>query len=152
MRAANVKWSGLELSDVNEMAFTEAESVTYELRPGDLLLGEASGSPSEVGKPGQYKGEIDGCCFQNTLLRVRLPDGLRPPGDTPAPVRFLPMWDSLLLAYHDRSRVIPEIHRRTVIRVNGDFLPTSLVDGRVAGLWRAGAGDGRSRCRARPCA
>ena len=78
LRAANVKWDGLHLSDVNEMAFTEAESETYELRPGDLLLGEASGSPSEVGKPGQYKGEIDGCCFQNTLLRVRLPDGLRP--------------------------------------------------------------------------
>ena len=78
LRAANVKWGGLELSDVNEMAFTEAESETYELRPGDLLLGEASGSPSEVGKPGQYKGEISGCCFQNTLLRVRLPDGLLP--------------------------------------------------------------------------
>ena len=78
LRAANVKWGGLELSDVNEMAFTEAESETYELRLGDLLLGEASGSPSEVGKPGQYKGEIDGCCFQNTLLRVRLPNGLLP--------------------------------------------------------------------------
>lgn len=78
LRAANVKWSGLELSDVNEMAFTETESVVYELRPGDLLLGEASGSPSEVGKPGQYRGEIDGCCFQNTLIRVRLPEGLLP--------------------------------------------------------------------------
>jgi type I restriction enzyme S subunit len=78
LRAANVKWAGLDLSDVNEMAFTAAESQTYELRPGDLLLGEASGSPSEVGKPGQYQGEIEGCCFQNTLLRVRLPDELLP--------------------------------------------------------------------------
>jgi len=78
LRAANVKWGGLELSDVKEMAFTAAESETYELRPGDLLLGEASGSPSEVGKPGQYRGEIVGCCFQNTLLRVRFPDGLQP--------------------------------------------------------------------------
>lgn len=78
LRAANVKWAGLDLSDVNEMAFTATESLTYELRPGDLLLSEASGSPSEVGKPGQYKGEIEGCCFQNTLLRVRLPEGLLP--------------------------------------------------------------------------
>jgi type I restriction enzyme S subunit len=78
LRAANVKWEGLDLSDVKEMAFTAAESETYELRPGDLLLGEASGSPSEVGKPGQYRGEIVGCCFQNTLLRVRFPDGLQP--------------------------------------------------------------------------
>ena len=78
-------------------------------------------------------------------LLYDVPDGLLPPGDTPAPVRFLPMWDSLLLAYHDRSRVIPEAYRRTVIRSNGDFLPTFLVDGRVAGLWRADVLDGRSR-------
>jgi len=85
--------------------------------------------------------------FQDEAGRILydVPDGLRPPGDTPAPVRFLPMWDSLLLAYHDRSRVIPEVHRRTVIRSNGDFLPTFLVDGRVAGLWRADVVDGRSR-------
>lgn len=78
LRAANVKWQGLDLSDINEMAFTATESAAYELRPGDLLLAEASGSPAEVGKPGQYKGGIDGCCFQNTLLRVRLGDGLLP--------------------------------------------------------------------------
>jgi len=51
LRAANVTWSGLELSDVKEMNFTEAESETYELRPGDVLVAEASGSASEVGKP-----------------------------------------------------------------------------------------------------
>ena len=76
LRAANVNWSGLALADVKEMAFTEAESKVYELQPGDILLGEASGSPAEVGKPGQYKGEIAGCCFQNTLLRVRVPKEL----------------------------------------------------------------------------
>jgi type I restriction enzyme S subunit len=78
LRAANVTWTGLNLSDVKEMDFTAAESETYELHPGDLLLSEASGSPGEVGKPAQYRGEIDGCCFQNTLLRVRLPKGLSP--------------------------------------------------------------------------
>ncbi len=78
LRAANVTWKGLALSDVKEMDFTATESVTYELRPGDLLLSEASGSPGEVGKPAQYNGEIEGCCFQNTLLRVRLPVGLVP--------------------------------------------------------------------------
>jgi type I restriction enzyme S subunit len=78
LRAANVTWRGLDLSDVKEMDFTASESETYELRPGDLLLSEASGSPGEVGKPAQYQGEIDGCCFQNTLIRVRLPNGLLP--------------------------------------------------------------------------
>jgi type I restriction enzyme S subunit len=78
LRAANVTWQGLDLTDVKQMDFTATESKTYELRPDDLLLAEASGSPGEVGKPAKYSGQIDECCFQNTLLRVRLPDGLRP--------------------------------------------------------------------------
>ncbi len=53
------------------MNFTEPESITYELQPGDVLVAEASGSASEVGKPGIWRGEIEGCCFQNTLVRVR---------------------------------------------------------------------------------
>jgi hypothetical protein len=59
-----------------------------------------------------------------------------PDEDAPAPPRLLPMWDSILMAYADRSRVIPEPYRRTVIRTNGDTLPTLLVDGLVAGVWR----------------
>jgi hypothetical protein len=46
------------------------------------------------------------------------------------------MWDSLLLAYQDRSRVIPPEYRQLVARSNGDVLPTLLVDGYVAGVWR----------------
>lgn len=59
-----------------------------------------------------------------------------PDPETPAPPRLLPMWDSILLAYADRSRVIPADVRRVVIRSNGDVLPTLLVDGQVAGVWR----------------
>jgi hypothetical protein len=47
------------------------------------------------------------------------------------------MWDSVLLAYADRSRIIPPDYRAHVIRVNGDVLPTLLVDGYVAGVWRS---------------
>lgn len=53
------------------MNFTDSEMDTYRLEPGDLLLGEASGSPREVGKPALWRGEIAGCAFQNTLIRVR---------------------------------------------------------------------------------
>jgi hypothetical protein len=56
--------------------------------------------------------------------------------DVPAPPRLLPMWDSTLLAYADRSRVLPDAHRPAVIRTNGDTLPTFTVDGYVAGVWR----------------
>lgn len=65
-----------------------------------------------------------------------LPGAPRPPADTPAPPRLMAMWDSVLLAYADRSRVIPPAYRRLVIRTNGDVLPTLLVDGYVAGVWR----------------
>jgi hypothetical protein len=71
LRAANVDWNGLKLDDVKEMNFTDAEFETFHLVPGDILIGEASGSPHEVGKPALWNGEIKDCCFQNTLLRVR---------------------------------------------------------------------------------
>lgn len=61
----------------------------------------------------------------------------RPDDDTPSPPRLMAMWDSILLAYVDRSRVIPPEYRKHVTRVNGDVLPTLLVDGYVAGVWRA---------------
>ncbi|GAA2919087.1 winged helix DNA-binding domain-containing protein [Kitasatospora cinereorecta] len=69
-----------------------------------------------------------------------IPGAPRPAGDTPAPPRLMAMWDSVLLAYSDRSRVIPPAYRKLVIRVNGDVLPTLLVDGHVAGVWRPADG------------
>ena len=65
-----------------------------------------------------------------------VPGALRPDEDTPAPPRLMAMWDSTLLAYADRSRMIPPHLRKLVIRMNGDALPTLLVDGHVAGVWR----------------
>jgi winged helix DNA-binding protein len=69
-----------------------------------------------------------------TLFDV--PGGLLPAEDTVARPRLLPMWDSVLLAYSDRGRIIPPDYRRLVIRQNGDVLPTLLIDGYVAGVWR----------------
>jgi hypothetical protein len=81
----------------------------------------------------------------DTLVRVTgpggaelfdVPDGTVPPEDTPAPPRLMAMWDSVLLAHADRSRVIPQEYRKLVVRRNGDVLPTLLVDGYVCGVWR----------------
>lgn len=77
MRSANITWNGWELSDVNEMNFSPEEFETFALKPGDVLLNEGSGSAKEVGKPLVWHGEIDGACFQNTLLRIR-PNGYLP--------------------------------------------------------------------------
>ena len=71
LRAANITWGGLDITDVKEMNFEPQEAAAFALQEGDILLNEASGSPNEVGKPAIWRGEIPGCCFQNTLLRVR---------------------------------------------------------------------------------
>jgi DNA glycosylase AlkZ-like len=69
-----------------------------------------------------------------------VPDGVLVDADAPAPVRFLPKWDNVLLAWADRTRVLPEPYRRTVIGQNGDVAQTFLVDGFVAGTWRVEGG------------
>jgi hypothetical protein len=63
-------------------------------------------------------------------------DGTFADPDVPAPVRFLPKWDNVLLAWADRTRILPEEYRRVVIGQNGDVAQVFLVDGFVAGTWR----------------
>ncbi|MEU4171218.1 winged helix DNA-binding domain-containing protein [Streptomyces sp. NPDC026665] len=69
-----------------------------------------------------------------------LPDAAVPAEDTPAPPRLLPMWDSTLLAHALPGRLMPQEYRPLVVRRNGDTLPTLLVDGQVAGVWRTADG------------
>lgn len=69
-----------------------------------------------------------------------LPDAPRPDPETPAPVRFLPEFDNLLLSHADRTRVIADEHRGIIYQKgNLRLLSSFLVDGRVAGLWRVEA-------------
>jgi hypothetical protein len=74
-----------------------------------------------------------------------LPEGPRPPEDTPAPVRFLPGFDNVILSHADRSRIIADEHRPRVTTRNLQVLPTFLVDGFVAGTWAS------SRVKAKAC-
>ena len=65
-----------------------------------------------------------------------LPKAPRPPGERPAPVRFLPDYDNLMLGHADRTRVIPQAHRAKLATTNLRVVSTFLVDGFVAGAWR----------------
>ena len=71
IRAANITWHGWDLSDVKQMNFDERDLNRFRLRLGDVLINEGSGSADEVGKPAIWNGEINNCCFQNTLIAVR---------------------------------------------------------------------------------
>jgi hypothetical protein len=65
-----------------------------------------------------------------------IPTAPLPAGDTRAPVRFLPEFDNVLLAYKDRSRIIADEYRPRVYPNNGMIQPTVLVDGFVQGKWK----------------
>ena len=81
---------------------------------------------------------------------VDVVDAPRPSEDIPAPPRLLPMWDSTLLAYDDRTRVVSDAYRARIVARNGDTLPVFLVDGSVAGRWWAVAEGGRTRVELEP--
>jgi hypothetical protein len=74
-------------------------------------------------------------------------DAPMPDADTPAPVRFLPEFDNLLLSHDDRSRVLDRKFG------SGDWLRgTFLVDGFVAGTWRLDASVGQATLTIHPFA
>ena len=72
---------------------------------------------------------------------VDLPRAPLPDPDTPAPVRFLPVWDATLLVHARSTGILPEEYRARVFNVKTPHsVNTFLVDGRVAGTWRHAKG------------
>jgi hypothetical protein len=90
--------------------------------------------------------DLDPALERTTLRRFRdesgkelldLPRAPLPDPETPAPARFLPTWDAVLLAHARRTGILPERHRPLVFHSkNPPSVPTFLVDGVVAGAWR----------------
>lgn len=64
-----------------------------------------------------------------------LPEAPRPDPGTPAPPRFLPEFDNLLLSHADRTRVVPPEHHGRAWRGNQAYR-TLLLDGFLAGVWQ----------------
>jgi hypothetical protein len=65
-----------------------------------------------------------------------VPDAPRPSEDTPAPPRFLPEYDNLLLSHKDRTRVILDNRSVPLPPGNGATAGTFLVDGMWQGTWQ----------------
>ncbi|WP_405877225.1 winged helix DNA-binding domain-containing protein [Streptomyces sp. NBC_00005] len=72
---------------------------------------------------------------ENGVELFDLPDAPRPDADTPAPPRFLPEFDNLLLSHADRTRVVPPEYRGRSW-VGNMLYCTFLVDGFLAGVWK----------------
>jgi hypothetical protein len=65
-----------------------------------------------------------------------LPDAPRPDPETPAPPRFLPEYDNILLSHDDRSRIIRDNRGLPMPAGRGGELGSLLVDGFLGGMWR----------------
>lgn len=65
-----------------------------------------------------------------------LPDMPLPDADTPAPVRFLPEFDNLLLSHNKRTRIVSDDYHTRVFLSGLRIAATFLVDGFVRGVWK----------------
>jgi uncharacterized coiled-coil protein SlyX len=65
-----------------------------------------------------------------------LPGMPMPGGEAPAPVRFLPEYDNLLLSHSNRTRIIADEYRPMVYLPGLRVRSTILLDGFVAGAWK----------------
>ncbi len=80
-----------------------------------------------------------------------LPDAPRPDEDTPAPPRFLPEFDNLLLSHADRTRVVPAEHRSRTWTGNQAHR-VFLLDGFLAGTWSLDEANDRTTLTVEPFA
>jgi type I restriction enzyme, S subunit len=71
LRAANIRWSGVDGSDIKTMWFSARDRDHLRLKFGDLLVSEGG----DVGRSALWKGEVDECYFQNSVNRVRPSNG-----------------------------------------------------------------------------
>ena len=81
-----------------------------------------------------------------------LPDAPRPDPGLPAPPRFLPEYDNVLLSHADRTRINDEGHPLPWPAGDGAAMGTLLVEGFVRGVWKVARERGGARLSVEPYA
>jgi restriction endonuclease S subunit len=77
LRSANVGYGTLDLSDVQQMNYSDKERLNFSLLRGDVLVTEGSASANAVGMPARWLDELPyPVCFQMTLIRLRAIEGV----------------------------------------------------------------------------
>jgi hypothetical protein len=124
---------------------TEAEGI--ELLVRRYLQGFGPARPAEIANWASLDVKTARAALERIELRrfrdeqgkelIDLPRLPLPDADTPAPVRFLPVWDATLLVHARRTQILPERYRSRIFNVRTPHsVNTFLVDGQVAGTWR----------------
>ncbi len=88
------------------------------------------------------KPELQSYRDENRRELFDLPDRPLPPAETPAPIRFLPEFDNLLLSHSNRTRVVADAHRTKVYLPGLRVAATVLIDGVVQGVWKVAKSKG----------
>jgi hypothetical protein len=79
---------------------------------------------------------------EDSAVLLDLPDAPLPDPETPAPPRFIAVWDAALLVHARRTQILPEDFRPQIFNTKTPHSHnTFLVDGQVAGTWRYEAGE-----------
>ncbi|HEX5914286.1 MAG TPA: winged helix DNA-binding domain-containing protein, partial [Rubrobacter sp.] len=79
-----------------------------------------------------------------------VPDAPMPDPDIPAPPRFLPEFDNLILSHADRTRFIADEYRKALTSKYGMVPAAFLVDGFVRGTWKSERSRGRATQEIKP--
>jgi hypothetical protein len=134
---------------IGEEDVIEQDALDHLVRRYLAAFGPAS--PGDIGRwAGMKSRDVAPALARLTLRRFRAEDGTElvdlpraplPDPETPAPVRFLPTWDAVLLVHARRAGVLTERYRERVFSSRTpQSIGTFLVDGSVAGTWHLEGG------------
>ncbi|MCZ8318872.1 MAG: hypothetical protein O9303_08670 [Silanimonas sp.] len=72
LRVVNIGDGDLVLNDIKSMDFVGRDFIKHRLKHGDILVTEGDlVSPFNVGRAAIFRGEIEDCCVQKSLMRFR---------------------------------------------------------------------------------
>jgi type I restriction enzyme, S subunit len=131
LRTANVLWGKLDLSEVDEMDFSQSECEALALQPHDLLVCEGG----DIGRTAVWRDELADCYYQNHLHRLRAKDGRVNP-------HFVMLWMQAAITQlrvyegFGNKTTIPNLSRSRLSEFSLPLPPKSEQEKIAAVLWK----------------
>lgn len=132
------QWIGPETGDAEKGRELLARRYLAGFGPAPLKdIADWTGLPPKLIRPVLEAMKLRRFETESGAELLDLPGAPLPDPETPAPVRFLPTWDAILLAHTRRTGILPEQHRSKLFNSKTpQSLAAFLLDGRVAGTWK----------------